>query len=270
MEFVIPGAVAVAGAAFSARWNWWRPAVNGVPVLMYHKVGNPPADSKLKSLWVQPDKFRRQMAYLARGGFHAVTFKDLYNAWDKNVPLPQKPVLITFDDGYANNYEQALPILRDFGFRATLFVVVEMVGRQNDWHDAKTEGRIDMVTWQQLKDLQRAGWEIGSHTLHHPRLPKLSRAAIDEELRTSRQVIGERLEEVPQTFAYPYGAGEDVPEIREQVAQAGYRIAVGIHSGKWDLVRFKSSPFNLPRVFVRGDDTMLDFHLEMTRGRSRF
>jgi hypothetical protein len=72
------------------------------------------------------------------------------------------------------------------------------------------------------------------------------------------------------TFAYPYGAGEDDPAIRDQAKAAGYRIAVGVHAGKWNVDEFKASAYNLPRAFVRGDESLFDFHIQMTRGRSRF
>lgn len=260
----------VAGAALSARWNWWRRPVDGPTILMYHKIGDPPDGSKLKKLWVSTKKFRRQMAYLADEGYHPILFKDLYAHWDKGVPLPPKPVLITFDDGYANNHDLAYPILKDFGFRATLFVVVQTVGWDNRWHDPKSETRIPMVTWPQLKELQKAGWEIGSHTMNHPNLERTQLKDVEIEVTKSRAIIGEFLDEVPPTFAYPYGAGADTPAIVERVKQAGYRLAVSVHSGKWPLARFQEDPFRLPRVFVRGDETMFDFHLQMTRGRSRF
>lgn len=270
MSMILSGAVALAAGAASARWNWWRRKVDGITILMYHKVGDPPAGSQLKKLWVSEEMFRRQMAYLADKGHHAITFKDIYALWDKNIPLPPNPVLITFDDGYLNNYEKAFPILRDFGFRATLFVVVQTVGWDNRWHDPKSETRINMVSWTQLKELQKAGWEIGSHTMNHPNLQKIELKDVKIEMEKSRSIITEFLEEAPNTFAYPYGSGEDVAVIRDKAKEAGYRIAVGVHAGKWDLDGFKASPFNLPRVFVRGGETMADFHLQMTRGRSRF
>lgn len=260
----------LAAAGVSARWNWWRPRVGGVPILMYHKIGDPPAGSKLKKLWVSAEKFRRQMAHMVDQGYHSITFKDLYAFWDKNIPLPPKPILITFDDGYANNYEQAFPILKNFGYRATLFVVVQTVGWDNRWHDPKSEIRINMISWTQLKELQKAGWEIGSHTMNHPNLQKIELKEVKIEMEKSRSVIGEFLEETPNTFAYPYGSGEDVSVIRDKAKEAGYRVAVGVHAGKWALEHFQSSPYNLPRIFVRGDETMLDFSLQLTRGRSRF
>lgn len=264
------GAAVLVGSALSARWNWWRKRIDGLPILMYHKIGDPPADSKLQKLWVSTGQFERQMAYLSRGGYRALTFKDIYAHWDKGASLPPKPVLITFDDGYENNYSKAFPILRDFGFRATLFVVVQSVGWENHWHDPATEARIPMITWAQLKELQQAGWEIGSHTMNHPNLTKLELKEVLAEMEKSRRILEEFLGETPYTFAYPYGAGEDNEAIRQKAKEAGYRIAVGVHAGKWSIEKIQESPYNLPRVFVRRDDNLFDFHLQLTRGRSRF
>ncbi|MCG3203483.1 MAG: Poly-beta-1,6-N-acetyl-D-glucosamine N-deacetylase [Elusimicrobia bacterium] len=266
---LVSGLAVAAVGALSARWNWWRPSRPGIPILMYHKVGDPPEGSQLKKLWVSTDVFRNQLAYLAEHQYTPITFRELYAHWDNNHPLPPRPVIITFDDGYANNYENAFPILRDFGFKAVLFVVVQTVGWDNRWHDPKSETRINMISWAQLKDLQKAGWEIGSHTMNHPNLQKIEMKEVKVEMEKSRSIITEFLEEAPHTFAYPYGSGEDVPSIREKVKEVGYRIAVGVHAGKWNLDQIKNSPYNLPRVFVRGDDTMIDFHLQLTRGQSR-
>ncbi len=266
---LLPGAVLV-GGALSARWNWWRLPKAGLPILMYHKVGDPPAGSKLRSLWVSAAKFRRQMEILAQDGYQPITFKDLYAYWDRQTPLPPKPILLTFDDGYLNNFDTAFPILREFGFRATLFVVVQTVGWDNQWHNPESEVRIPMISWDQLKILQKEGWEIGSHTMNHHNLLKLVLKEVQLEVEKSRRILGEFLGETPPTFAYPYGAGEDSEPVRAKVKAAGYRLAVGVHTGKWPLAQFSQSPFNLPRIFVRGDDNMFDFHLQLTRGRSRF
>jgi peptidoglycan/xylan/chitin deacetylase (PgdA/CDA1 family) len=263
------GVLVVAFLALSARWNWWRPCRHGIPILMYHKVGDAPPGSKMLKLWVSSTMFRRQMNYLKKRGWTPVVFRDLYDHWSGVNPLPEKPLLITFDDGYANNYAEAFPILKEFGFRATLFVVTGTVGIDNKWHNPESETRIPMITWAQLKELQRAGWEIGSHTVNHPRLLTLDKAAVTREMEDSRKTISEFLDELPDTFAYPYGNGEDDPSIRQAAEEAGYRVAVGIHPGKWTLERIKSSAFNLPRVFVRGDENLFDFHLQVTRGKSR-
>ncbi|OVE77431.1 hypothetical protein BVX98_02720 [bacterium F11] len=267
--FWLSGLGLIAGSALSARWNWWRRLRPGIPILMYHKVGIPPQGSQLKKLWVSPQKFRKQMAYLSDEGYHPITFNDIYDHWDGIRPLPSKPMVITFDDGYANNYTEAYPILRDFGFRAVIFVVAQTVGWDNHWHNPKTEVRIPMISWAQLKELQKAGWEIGSHTMNHPNLTTLNLDKVRIEVEKSRRIIGEFLDEIPMTFAYSYGKGEDDPDIREIVKSTGYRLAVGVHSGKWPIEKFKTNPYQLPRVFVRGDENMVDFHLQMTRGQSR-
>lgn len=269
MGLISTGIGLLIGGGLSARWNWWRPTLPGIPTLMYHKIGDPPEGSKLQKLWVSTDLFRKQMAYLSDEGYHPITFTDIYEHWDNNEPLPTNPALITFDDGYANNFDEAFPIMRDFGFKATLFVVVQTVGWNNHWHDPKNETRISMISWSQLQELQTAGWEIASHTMNHPRLSNLTLDEVTVELKRSKKVIGEFLGETPQTFAYPYGNGEDDSDIRELVKEAGYRLAVGVHSGKWTLEKFKETPYGLPRVFVRGDENMIDFHLQMTRGKSR-
>jgi len=267
---LLPSLLGAAALAASARWNWWRLPNPGVPILMYHKVGERPSGSKLKKLWVTPPMFRRQMGYLSHHGYHPVTFTDLYNHWDGLTPLPTNPVLITFDDGYQNNYTDAFPILKDFGFRATLFVVVETVGLENKWHDPKSETRIPMITWAQIKELQKAGWEIGSHTMNHFRLTKIENTEVAAEMEKSRKTIAEFLDQAPPTLAYPYGDGEDDETIRRFAKESGYRVAVGVHSGKWTPEKMKASAYNLPRIFVRGDESMFDFHLQLTRGRGRF
>ena len=129
------GVLGLAAAGLSARWNWWRPAADGLPVLMYHKIGRPPRGSRLAKLWVSPDRFRWQLRYLERHGYTAVTFSDLVADLRGSRTLPDKPVLITFDDGYQDNYHSAYPILRELDMKANVFLVFEGVDRHNRWHD---------------------------------------------------------------------------------------------------------------------------------------
>lgn len=257
----------LAALGLSARWNWWRPQAAGLPILMYHKIGDPPPGSQLKKLWVSNADFRRQMAYLLDHGYHPITLAEVAQAVDGGKDLHPKSVVITFDDGYRNNLDNALPILKEFGFRAVLFVVTNALGRDNFWHDPSSETRIPMLTWEQTKTLQDAGWEIGSHTLNHPRLSKLSPAEVAKELTESRDEIERRLGKRPVTFANPYGNASDDPAVQDAIKDAGYRWSVSVHQGKADL---DGNAYCLKRLFVRGDDNLLDFHLNMTRGRARF
>ncbi len=254
----------------SARWNWWRPVKKGIPIFMYHKIGDPPEGSKMPNLWISKAMFRKQLDYIKKNGYTPILFRDLYDHWDGKKSLPEKPVLLTFDDGYLNNYTDALPILKEYGYRATIYVVVQTVGWDNAWHNPASEVRIKMVSWDQLKEMRAAGWEVGSHTMNHPRLHQLTLKEAEIEMEKSRRVIGEFLGEAPDSFAYPYGAGADDARLQGIAKKCGYRSAVSVHAGKWDNDGCKARPYCLPRVYVRRDENMFDFHLQITRGKSRF
>ncbi len=256
----------LAGLGLSARWNWWRLPARGIPILMYHKIGDPPPGSKLKKLWVSAGQFWQQMAYLKKHHYLPLTFFDMLSLQEKGRAVPDNGVVISFDDGYLNNYEVAFPILREFNFKAVIFLVVNAVGKDNFWHDPQNEIRIPMLSWAQAEKMQSWGIEFGSHTMSHIRLSKLGPKTIQEELDSSRRIIAEKLRKEPVSFANPYGNGQDDQAIQGMIQKAGYRWACSVHQGKADLER---TPYCLNRIFVRGDDNMFDFHLNMTRGKAR-
>lgn len=262
--------VAAVTAAVSARWNWWRPrVVGGIPALMYHKVGDPPKGSRLAKLWVTTAEFRRQMEYLKSHGYTSMTFTQLRDVEQGKRPLAAKPVLVTFDDGYENNYTNAYPILKELGMKGNIFLVYETIGAHNRWHDPKTEPWIDMLTWDQVKEMQDSGViELGSHTMRHRHLPSISLEDARWEIFESKRRLEDTLGREVVGFAYPYGAGAYDAPIRALAREAGYRYDFGIKQGispwPWDAA---SGP--LKRLFIRGDDSMLDFHLNMTRGKAR-
>ncbi|MFA6584740.1 MAG: polysaccharide deacetylase family protein [Elusimicrobiaceae bacterium] len=182
--FIIGGAAAAAAAGFSARWNWWRPKIDGMPVLMYHKIGYAPANSRLKKLWVTPENFAKQVAWLLRKGFTPVLFKDLHDAQKGAGVLPDNPVLITFDDGYKNNYTNAFPILKERGAKGNVFLTYNTVGKHNLWHDPASEGWIEMLTWPQISEMYASGvFDFGSHTINHASLTAIPFETADWEIR---------------------------------------------------------------------------------------
>lgn len=266
LETLAGGAVAAA-LGFSARWNWWRPRTGGLPILMYHKIGDSPPGSKLKKLWVSTDRFRRQMDYLRRNGYKPLRFLDAAAILDRGEKIPPESVIITFDDGYKNNYENAFPVLREFDFKAVIYVVVNAVGRDNFWHDPSSETRVPMLSWAEISEMESEGMEFGSHTMNHAKLSRIPVEKVAEELRESRRILAEKLRNPLISFANPYGDGQDDVKIQNMIREAGYRWAVSVHQGKADLA---AEPYRLRRLFVRGDDTDWDFHLNMSRGRARF
>ncbi|HOX22467.1 MAG TPA: polysaccharide deacetylase family protein [Elusimicrobiales bacterium] len=261
---------AAAALGFSARWNWWRSKAYGLPVLMYHKIGTPPHGSKLRSLWVSPENFRKQVSWLLLHGFKTVTFSDLAAHAHSDTPLPEKPVLITFDDGYKNNIQLAFPILSELGAKGNIFLVHDTIGTHNAWHDPESESWVPMLTWDEIRQMLASGvMDFGSHTMTHANLTKVSLDSAAWEMRESKARLEDKLGREMACFAYPYGAGAFVPDIRKRALEAGYLFDFSVRQGiapwPWDR---NSGP--LKRLFIRGDDLMLDFSLQLTRGKSRF
>jgi len=213
---------------------------------MYHYIGDASMGVKEKKLCVSTKKFREQMAYLKKHGYNPITFKDL-----KNGSIPDNPVIITFDDGAKNNYTEAFPILKEYNFKACMFLPTR---------------RYEFST-EQLKEMQDYGIEFGSHTQNHLNLLKISEDKAREEIEVSKKELEERLNTQVITFAYPYGAGAYNKRINQLVKKAGYSFACGIKQGKVPLPI--SEPFSLRRLLIRGDDLMIDFILNLKRGRSR-
>ncbi|MBI5883061.1 MAG: polysaccharide deacetylase family protein [Elusimicrobia bacterium] len=263
-------AAALAAAAASARWNWWRPKVRGLASLMYHKIGDFPPGSRLKKLWVTVEDFRRQMVWLKEHGYTTLTFTELREAEEGTSPMPARPALVTFDDGYSNNYELAFPVLSELGMKGNIFLVCDTIGRHNAWHDPASESWLRMVTWAQVEEMQGSGViEFGSHTVTHRNLSEISLEDAAWEVRESKKRLEDRLGRPMVGFAYPYGAGAFVPEVRARAREAGYRYDFSIKQGITPLP-WRPDAGPLKRLLIRGDDNMLDFHLNMTRGRARF
>lgn len=267
---VLAGVGAAAAVGASCRWNWWRsPVTGGLPVLTYHKIGAAPKGSRLKPLWVTAARFREQMLTLKRWGYTTLTFAQLRDIDLGKQPMPKKPALVTFDDGYANNYELAYPILGELGLKGNIFLVCDTLDGHNAWHNPASEPWLPMLTWAQVKEMQDSGViEMGSHTMSHKNLATLP---IDEarwQMVESKKRLEEKLGREMLGFAYPYGAGAYAPQVRKAAREAGYRYDFAFKSG---ITHWPWNPESGPikRLYIRGDDNRLDFYLNMTRGRAR-
>ena len=205
-----------------------------VPVLVYHSVmpHHRGQTAEQRVLDVDDSVFVAQMRYLVNGGYHVVSFATLVDALEGRATLPNRAVVITFDDGWANQYRHAFPILRRFGMTATFFVFTTPIGK-----DSK------VMTWQQLRELQAAGMTIGSHTRTHPVLPDYH-AALHNEIGMSRADIAQHLGRAPDFFAYPFGAWD--AQSAASAHTAGYRAARTYRGGPWnapsDLYHLRAVP----------------------------
>ncbi|MEU6668929.1 polysaccharide deacetylase family protein [Streptomyces sp. NPDC046727] len=212
-----------------------------VPILMYHSVAAVPSDAT-RALSVAPEAFGEQMAVIGGLGLTPVTTADLAGRWRSGRPLPARPVLITFDDGYEGVHRHALPVLARHGFPATLFV---STGWLRGTHD--TGGGPDtMLDWRQVRELAAAGVEIGGHSHTHPQLDQLPDAELGTELARCTEIVTGELGARPLSFAYPYGYSSR--RVRQAVRAAGYAQALAVGNA---LARRRQGPYALERVTVR-------------------
>ncbi|MEU2063393.1 polysaccharide deacetylase family protein [Streptomyces sp. NPDC013455] len=212
-----------------------------VPVLMYHAVATAP-NAATRALSVVPEAFAEQMELIGGLGLTPVTTADLAAGWRGGRPLPARPVVITFDDGYEGVHRHALPVLARHGFPATLFV---STGWLRGTHD--TGGGPDtMLDWRQVRELAAAGVEIGGHSHTHPQLDQLSDAELRAELLRCTRILAGELGTRPVSFAYPYGYSSR--RVRQAVRAAGYAQALAVGNA---LARRGQGPYALRRVTVR-------------------
>lgn len=193
-----------------------------VPILMYHSVATAPNDAT-RALSVAPEAFTEQMALLGDLGFTPVNTAALAECWRESKPLPRRPVLITFDDGYEGVHRHALPVLAEHGFASTLFVSTGWLRGAYD-----TGGALDeMLDWDQVRALAGADVEIGGHSHTHPQLDQLTDEALWFELLRCREIVADELGVRPASFAYPYGYSSG--RVRRIVREAGFAqsLAVG-------------------------------------------
>lgn len=207
----------------------------GVMVLNYHKVEN-----KNMSLAINIDDFDKQMKWLKDCGCNTITPDQLYDFITNGAELPENPVLITFDDGYADNYKNAYPILKKYGFKATIFVVTSFLGKYDNY-----------LTWAQAKELVDNGFNIESHTANHKIMTEVSDEELREELELSRKEISNQVGKESFYIAYPTGTYN--LHIAQLIKDAGYKAAFTI---KFDNVSRNSNVYALERVPI--------FHTEKT------
>jgi peptidoglycan/xylan/chitin deacetylase (PgdA/CDA1 family) len=219
-----------------------------VPILMYHVLAPPLPGAPYPDLYVKPADFRRQVAWLAAHGYHAVTLRRVYDYWRGKRALPRKPVVLTFDDGYHSDFTVALPTLRARGWPGVLNLEVRNL--RPVWGT-----RPGMV-----RKLVAAGWEIDAHTLTHPDLTTLDPAELRRQVAGSRAAI-RRLFHVPvDFFCYPSGRYDDA--VVAAVREAGFLGATTTEEG---FAR-PGSPYTLARLRVDGGDGVAGLAAKLTPG----
>jgi peptidoglycan/xylan/chitin deacetylase (PgdA/CDA1 family) len=206
-----------------------------IPILEYHVIGTPMPQTPNRGLWVTPSLFASQMATLRRDGYSAISLADAWRGWTRGDPLPRKPVVVSFDDGYPGDYTHALPVLRRLGWPGVLNLELKNVGARN-------------LSSRQVRGLITAGWEIDSHTIDHPDLTTVPATRLDYELRGSRRMLRERFGVPALFFCYPFGRYD--ARVENAVKSAGYIAATTEDEG----YATPANPYALKRVRVMGGE----------------
>lgn len=217
------------------------PSPPRVPVLMYHEIAD--ASETGSRLAVSPAAFAAQLGYLRSAGFTAITAGELSARLAADAgKLPDRPIVLTFDDGYRDFHSRAMPLLAEHGFTATLFVTTGWI--QDADMRLAAPGR--MLSGGQITEAAAAGVEIGAHTRRHPQLDRLPRKLVREELYTSKAWLEDKLAVPVPGLAYPFGYSN--ASVREVAREAGYGYAYAVSNRAASPA---SDPFALPRLTVR-------------------
>ncbi len=220
-----------------------------VPIAVYHSIRNTSPDETLevRRFTIPPAVFDEQMHYLYENNFHPITFAMLYEALTYGTPLPLKPVILSFDDGWATQYIEALPVLQKYDFTATFFLYPNVIEHEN------------YMTWDEVRVLHEAGMEIGSHSKSHQYMTRQDAEEQMFEVTQSKKILEEKLDSKVETFAYPYGLFN--ADMQDMLKDAGYTTARGLDTG---VTHSQESLYELPSYLIRNDFNDFKYFVNQT------
>lgn len=225
-----------------------------VPILMYHYISDPPpgSDRYRWALSVTPANFDAQMAFLKRAGYHTITLYNLYDYLTQGKPLPDKPVILTFDDGYVDAFTQAMPILRTHGFVGTFFILTGPADRG---------GAGGYLAWDQIRAMTAAGMDIELHGREHYDLRNRPDDFLVDQIAGGKQAIETRIARPVRWFAYPSGRYD--PNVERALSSAGLWGAVTTTVGRSHTA---AALLDIPRIRIGGTFTLAAF-IKAVEGR---
>ncbi len=226
-----------------------------IRVLMYHRILPRGETARGCELSLDTEMFRQQLALLDRWGYTTITFQDYHLILDGQLNSPRKPVILTFDDGYLDTFENAYPLLEEYGMRAVVSVVGDRTLKTNSWEEHNGTA---LMNDQQILELHEAGFEIASHSMTHRILTSLSADKAWEEISRSRMLLEILLNAPVYTFAYPFGTHDH--RIKMMVKDAGYKFACSVSSGP---AIFGKDPFDIRRIKIRDRHGLPEFMYQM-------
>ena len=213
---------------------FFLPEPEGFPILEYHQVTDAPLDPDFEVYNVPPEEFAAQLDYLQAQGYTTITLQDFMRAVHGKATLPEKPIVLTFDDGYSDNYSEMFPILKAHKMTAVVYVITNELGKKN------------YLKLDELKAMQNYGIEIGSHTADHLPLTTLDKEMQRRQIRESKIFLEWSGLKTIYSLSYPNGAFDS--ELEKILREENYLTAV---TGEAGLNNLKMNPYELYRVHIR-------------------
>lgn len=214
-----------------------------VRILTYHRVGVPRGGCRYEKRTVRVDRFRRQVRWLRALGYEFVGMDGVHSWLCEGGSIASRPVVLTFDDGYADLREHVFPLATDARIPMVVYLVTDL--QADTWRSGTDGGPLDLLSWDQVREMAKVGVVFGSHTRTHPRLTQCGEEALREEMVGSKKRIEDEVGAEVRHFCYPYGDVDD--RVAQAAGEAGYATAVTTRRG---TVVAGADPLRLPRLTV--------------------
>jgi peptidoglycan/xylan/chitin deacetylase (PgdA/CDA1 family) len=218
------------------------------PILLYHSI-----DESGSIISVYFSEFKKQMKFLKDNGFRSISLDKYITYIKENKPLPSKSFVLTFDDGYKNFLSKVFPLLRQYGFTATIFLTTNYIGGSCEWIKETSIPKLKMLEWRDIVQLKNAGISFGAHSVSHPFMTKLTDKDITHEILECRKLIEQRIGNYVKTFCYPYGDYDN--RVSNIVKKNGFEAACSVD---WGVKNSLKSLFALKRLTI-GPVTTLSY-----------
>ena len=222
-----------------------------IPVIFYHKIGYPPKEARLKNLYVTPESFHRHLKYLKLRGFHTLNCEEYLKIKESKIKSHKKHILITFDDGYENNYTYAFPILEKFGFVATIFLVLKDIGKRVSWDESEENYPEEILSWEEILRMHDYGIDFQIHGYTHKHMERFDEEKLRGELIKAKKELEKKLNKNVRFLAYPYGTYNE--KVKKIVRELGYYAAFTTWKGE------EKDNFEIRRIGVKYDHSLLKF-----------
>lgn len=247
------------------EFSFLVPSRKGIPILMYHKV----SEGSLDGITISTEKLRQQFDYIKRKGYRTLSFEELATAAKSGEPLPKRPLILTFDDAYRNFREYALPLITSFGFKASVFIPVGYMGKNNSWDD----GSDPILSVAEIKELSNTGnIEFGIHSFLHRSYAELDPAGMANDLDLCMQTLGYHNIPFVRVLAYPYGGYPKKDQrLKAQMkeifrsSRLQFALRIGNRINPWPM----KDPYEVKRIDIKGTDNFYTFKTKLKKGRRK-